>query len=918
MSRGKSVCDGENVARVFRRGGFSGRIGKTPPLKRRATPAGLKTAHTCAVCLLLGICFLLVGAPLASAQQKDNPVADPKAIVVSGNACFTILTPQLIRMEWAEDGKFEDHASLVFINRRLPVPKFTNTEFGGVLVLTTDALSLTYHRGNAAFSTENLKVDFKLNGESVTWTPGLEDKGNLQGTIRTLDGVKGSTPLGAGLISRDGWVLIDDSDSPLFDKSDWPWVMPRPEGKRQDFYLFAYGHDYKQALADYTRVAGKIPLPPRFAFGTWWSRYWAYTDTEFEELVRGFQQHDIPLDVLVIDMDWHPTFRPFIGVKWREIKKDQSGQMLGWTGYTWNKTYFPDPPKFLDWAHRQGLKTTLNMHPASGVQPHEEQYPEMARAMGIDPATKKYVPFDITDKKFAENYFKILHHPLERQGIDFFWLDWQQEHKTSVAGVNPTWWLNYTHFTDMERRGKRPLLFHRWGGLGNHRYQIGFSGDTETAWDSLAFQPYFTATAANVGYGYWSHDIGGHKSGRVGPELYTRWIQWGAFSPILRTHTTKNTQAERRIWAFPAEYAAIMRDVFLLRYALMPYIYTAARAAYDTGISLCRPLYYDYPEAAEAYEFKDEYLFGSDMLVAPVAAAVSEESRLAKKTIWLPPGTWIEWFTGTRLQGPAKIERSFALNEIPVYVKAGAVVPMQPKMRNTGEKPVDPLILTVFPGDSGVTRVYDDAGNTPGYQQNEFSWTTVRHSQLDDGTRKIEIFPVEGGFPGMLSARGYEIHLPMTLPPISVHANGANIPYAGAAPGWRFDGDTLTTIISVPQTRVNQKMEVLVKSPAAPHELLDGVPGKLARLRAAMDILNGSWPRGWSPDILIDAAQAGRRISLNPASAQPELQKLQRDFPAVIEEIRKMDVDCAVLLRALAHLGRVATCVPALKPDAPM
>jgi alpha-glucosidase (family GH31 glycosyl hydrolase) len=108
------------------------------------------------------------------------------------------------------------------------------------------------------------------------------------------------------------------------------------------------------------------------------------------------------------------------------------------------------------------------------------------------------------------------------------------------ARRQPTWWLNYVHFTDQQREGKRPLLFHRWGGLGNHRYQIGFSGDTVSVWDSLAFQPWFTATAANVGYAYWSHDIGGHMPGAVEPELFTRWVQFGAFSPILRTHTTKN------------------------------------------------------------------------------------------------------------------------------------------------------------------------------------------------------------------------------------------------------------------------------------------------------------------------------------------------------------------------------------------
>ncbi|PYQ35756.1 MAG: alpha-glucosidase [Acidobacteria bacterium] len=859
--------------------------------------------------ILLTLLFLAIALP-ATAEQMWDAVADAKAVVIEGSARFTVLTPRLIRMEWAVDAHFEDHASLVFVNRRLPVPTYTTAHEEGWLVLRTAQITLRY-KPSAEFTNDNLLAQFDLNGQTVTWTPGMDDKGNLQGTIRTLDGVKGSTPLGAGLISRDGWVVVDDSQSPLFDNSNWPWVTERPKGERQDLYLFAYGHDYKQALYAYTQVAGKIPLPPRFVFGTWWSRYWAYTDTEFEEIVRGFQEHDIPLDVLVIDMDWHPTF----GVKWWENRKDQSGHTLGWTGYTWNKIYFPEPTRFLDWVHKQGLQTTLNMHPASGVQPFEEQYAEIARAMGIDPATNAYVPFDITNKKFAENYFTILHHPVERQGIDFFWLDWQQEQNTNITGVNPTWWLNYTHFTDMERRGKRGLLFHRWGGLGNHRYQIGFSGDTITVWDSLAFQPYFTATAANVGYAYWSHDIGGHMRANLGskpaagvlpdpdyPELYTRWIQWGAFSPILRTHTTKDPWSERRIWAYPAKYATAMRDAYLLRESLIPYIYTAARAAYDTGISMCHPLYYDYPEAAEAYEFKDEYLFGSDMIVAPIATPVSDDSRLAAKSIWLPPGTWIEWFTGTELKGPAKIDRSFALDEIPVYVKAGAVVPMQPKMRNIAEKRVDPLILTIFPGESGEARVYEDAGNTLGYKSSEFAWTTIRHSRQADGTHKIEILPVNGAYPGMPATRGYEIRLASTLPPESVSVGT-----------WRYDASMLTTLITVPPTAVNRPVEVIVKESVAPATLVSGVRGQLGRLRTAMDILNTSWPDGWSPDILIQAAQTGRRITLQPSTAREELEKLQRDAPTIVEAISKMDVDCRMTATALNHLGHATTCVPALK-----
>ncbi len=680
--------------------------------------------------------------------------------------------------------------------------------------------------------------------------------------------MKGATSLEPGILFRNGWAVIDDSERPLFDDSDWQWAIPRPAGKRQDWYFFGYGHDYKITLQDFTRVAGKIPLPPRFAFGMWWSRYWAYTDQELKQLVHEFDIHDVPLEVLVIDMDWHETF----GLRWHQKRRDQAGQRLGWSGYTWNKTLFPDPGGLLAWCKKQGLKITLNLHPASGVQPHEEKYAEMAQAMGIDPASKKYVPFDIVDKKFAENYLKILHVPQEEQGVDFWWIDWQQQHTTNLPGVNPTWWLNYVHFTDMERRGKRPLIFHRWGGLGNHRYQIGFSGDAISVWESLAFQPYFTATASNVGYGYWSHDIGGHIPGEVSPELYTRWIQFGIFSPILRTHTTRNFKAERRIWAYPVDYFLIMREALLLRYALLPYIYTAARNAHDTGVSICRPMYYDFPESDEAYQFKDQYMFGDDLLVAPITESISDETMLAIKKIWLPDGDWVEWFTGAKLSGPGIFERELALDEIPVYARSGAIIPMQPKMKHSSSSPIDPLILTIFPGDSGATRIYEDRGNSLGYKKGKFSWTSVHFSKPGDSTIKIEIEPVEGKFPGMLQERAYEIRLPGMLPPESIKCNHQEIAFRKAEnePGWRYEGDKLMPIIALPKFAIHEKVEIRVQfsDAAFSHgKILDGFPGKLARLKRVMPLLNSLWPREWSPDILVEAAQTGNRIGLNPASA---------------------------------------------------
>ncbi len=832
--------------------------------------------------------------------EATEPKADPKAIVTVGTARFTVLTPELIRMEWAADGKFEDHASFVFLNRRLPVPRFEVSKQDNGVVLKTSALTLTYAPtgSDTRFTPANLKIELTVDDKPVTWHPGDVDPDNLQGTTRTLDGAVGSKtrePIEPGLVSRSGWALVDDSTRPLFDstdfsfkqgeKSPWPWVLERPAGERQDWYFFGYGHDYRKALGDYVRVAGRIPLPPRFAFGAWWSRYWDYTDQELDELVRGFHENDVPLDVFVIDMGWHISKEQLEALG----EKDQSNHSLGWSGYTWNKTLFPDPEDFLARLHNEGLKTTLNLHPASGVEPWEQAYPAMAKAMGIDPATRKYVPFNLTDKKFATAYMDLLHHPLEKQGIDFWWLDWQQEQRTEMPGVMPTWWLNYVHFTDQQREGKRPLLFHRWGGLGNHRYQIGFSGDTVSVWDSLAFQPWFTATAANVGYAYWSHDIGGHMPGAVEPELYTRWVQFGAFSPILRTHTTKNPESERRIWAYPEPYSSILRSTFQLRYALEPYTYTEARRTYDTGVAFFRPLYYDWPQAAEAYDSKGEYIFGDQMLAAPVTTPADKATGLATEKVWLPKGEWIEWPTGKHLTGPTSVDRSFTIDQTPVYLRAGAIVPMQPPMRYTGEKPVDPLIVNVWPLDPGAHSeysVYEDSGVAVEYQRGVFARTPIKATQEGD-TLKVEIGPVAGAYPGMLKARAYEIRLPDDWPPASVTVNGAAIRHATAhdkdmQSGWSFEGNTLTTMIPTPKLSTATKVTVLIKRAAglaARRNELDGFAGAMTRLRGTYDAMNQLWAVSFPPDILVEAMQTGDRLSYHPERAADEIAHFHELLP---------------------------------------
>lgn len=744
----------------------------------------------------------------------DNPKADAKAVVTSGNARFTVLTPQLIRMEWSADGQFEDRATLTFVNRETPVPEFKVRESKSKLTITTPALTLTYLK-NGKFSDKNLKAVFTLNGREVVWTPGMENPQNLLGTTRTLDGADGSKlkePMEQGILSRAGWSLIDDSQRHVLtpDGSEWEeWVEARPEGDRQDLYLFAYGHDYKQALADYALVAGRAPMPPKYTLGYWWSRYWQYSDNEFVDLVNKLKSMDVPIDVLIVDMDWHETW----GLRKSNSPKDEYGQRIGWTGYTWQKELFPSPANFLKWTENEELKVALNLHPASGIQPYEAVYDDFTKEYGWSEKGKS-VPFKIDERKWADAYFKTVLEPMERNGVDFWWLDWQQWKESKYTpGLSNTFWLNHTFFNHAERQnpGLRPFIYHRWGGLGSHRYPLAFSGDTYATWPMLAYLPYFTATASNVNYGWWGHDIGGHMFHKTqkatDPELYTRWLQYGVFTPIFKTHSTKDPRIERCIWCFP-DHMFLMRDAIRLRYTLAPYIYNAARENYDTGVGMCRPMYYDYPESDKAYETPEQFMFGNDILATTITQPVDSITGLAPRTIWFPEGTWFDCATGSMYEGGRTEELHYTLAENPHYAKAGSIIPMNPATVKNLQQPCDTLVLTFIPGGDGQLRHYEDDGMSQQYKTN-YAVTTVTKKQ-EGNTVRVRISPREGSFAGASDNRSYELRFPAVFPPKSVKVNGKELAYSRfpKAGEWTYDGYTLAPVIYTGTTACDAPVEI--------------------------------------------------------------------------------------------------------------
>ena len=743
--------------------------------------------------ILLILALLAVSAVSAGAEEY-NPVADSSAVVLCGNARFTVLTDRLIRMEWSEDGIFEDNATLAIVNRRLPVPHFSVKRSETALTLRTDRLTLVYRGGE--FTRDNLSVSFRMNGKTVSWHPGADESGNLMGTTRTLDGCHGFSKISSrdnymekGVLSRDGWAIIDESSRHLLvkDGSDWgEWVAERPQGRRSDLYIFAYGHDYPGALSDFTKVAGKIPLPPRYTLGYWWSRYWAYTAEELLEIGSQMRSRGIPMDVFIIDMDWHETWKE----RARRLGKDEFGQNPGWTGYTWNGDLIPDPEGLLNELHSMRYKLALNLHPASGIRPSESCYNAfiedyLSRTDDYDGPEGYVFPeggytyagydkpvgkagyrapsaFRLSQQAWADAYFNSVIRPFEKIGVDFWWIDWQQwKEDRYCKGLSETFWCNYAFFNDKARRARvqggdarRPFIYHRWGGLGSHRYQLGFSGDTFCEWSVLEFLPYFTATASNVCYGYWGHDIGGHMNAEPGPtdpEMYTRWLQYGVFTPIFKTHSTASKDLDRRIWSYPTHYE-YMRDAILLRYELSPYIYDAARYSYDSGVSMTRPLYYYYPEDDRAYSYNREFFFGDNILATVLCAPAGPDGK-TECTMWFPAGNdWFDMAHHNMIKGGTVRTLSYGISENPWYVRAGAIIPLAGKGITDLQTPGNEWRIMIAPGNGESSYVhYEDDGLTNSYDT-EYA-TTLITSRASSRRTVVTVAPRCGSYRGMDAGR---------------------------------------------------------------------------------------------------------------------------------------------------------------------
>jgi len=569
----------------------------------------------------------------------------------------------------------------------------------------------------------------------------------LGGYRRSLDGYTGTSGdprLFPGLLYRDGWYLLDDTVSALYNGTT---ATPRPDrGARpyQDGYVFGYGQDVKAALGDLARLTGGPKLLPQWAYGVWYSEYIDRTAADYRDRVLpAFREHGVPLDVLVVDTDF----------KARNT----------WNGWQFDTAKFPDPQGFLDWAHREGLHTTLNIHPS--IQGSD---PAFAKAQGIahgklarGSCDDCYV-FDWGDPDQLRAYLE-LHRGLP---TDFWWLDWCCDgSSSSLRGVTPDSWINEQYaklggfafsrgFGSLQAggySGSGPLPTGPWA---EKRTTLHFTGDTSSTWGALKGTiGYTSAEAASTGMSAISHDIGGHNdtTGLRGSEtyldngqvryttklpddLYARWVQLGAFQPITRLHSN---HSDRLPWQYGPAAQASATKFLNLRERLVPYLYTLAEQANRTGVPVVRPAYLDYPSSPEAYSTVDsQFLLGPDVLVAPITTP----GEVGSTRVWFPPGRWTDYFTGQVYQGNSWATVSAGWDSMPVFLRAGGML----VERSEGSS--DALTVHVTAGARADFTLYEDGGRTRLTQRDgilvvqqakaaERDWTIVVHRA--DGSSRV-------------------------------------------------------------------------------------------------------------------------------------------------------------------------------------
>ncbi|HVF51754.1 MAG TPA: TIM-barrel domain-containing protein [Pyrinomonadaceae bacterium] len=510
-----------------------------------------------------------------------------------------------------------------------------------------------------------------------------------------------------------------------------------------NYYVFTGGAERlpKTVVADYTKLTGRTELPPVWSLGYQQSRYSYFPEARVREIARNFRERRIPADVIHLDIDYMDGFRIF----------------------TWDKTRFPDPPKMLADLRRDGFRVVVIIDPGIKVDENYAAYRE-GRAGGFFHRTAAGQEFharvwpgvcafpDYTNPQ-TRAWFGALYKTNLDEGISGFWNDMNEPGTFGEENQPPqpnvthdpakTFPLDVRHAGDglagnharyhnvygMQmarstfegvkklRPEARPFVLTRAGYAGIQRFSAVWTGDNVPTWEHLQLTIPMLTNLGVSGVPFVGADIGGF-AGNATPELYARWLQAGVLTPFLRTHIGNNLQ-DREPWSFGSEFERINRSMIELRYRLLPYLYSVFQEHTETGAPVMRPLWFEYPNDYAIYspvpQF-EEYLVGADLLVAPVLTQGD-----VKRPVYFPKGdAWVDWHTGTRHEGGTFAVVDAPIERLPLFVRAGAGIPMQPVIQHTGEMSRAPLSLLIATGADRTSRFYEDAGDGYEYRRGAY------------------------------------------------------------------------------------------------------------------------------------------------------------------------------------------------------
>lgn len=655
--------------------------------------------------------------PLGRQFSVDSTKArsDTKAIIQGNKYRISVISERVVRLEYSASGQFIDRPTQLVKRRNLGLPDFSLRQDTHILEVSTKYFTLTYLKeqpfvGPKVDPMKYLKITLmsREKDRNKDWFVGQAEARNLLGNMISVD-MKTPKPLDRGLYSLDGFVSFDDSVTKVIMEDGTLADAPKDH---MDIYVFMYDKDFKQALLDYFKMTGAPALIPRYALGNWWSRNITYDDKSVRELIRNFEKNKIPLSVMLFDHDWHPRN---VG-QYKDLK----------TGFTFNKQLFPEPEKMIDEFHKRGIRVGLCVNPTNGIYPHEEYYKNIAEALGLQES--KIILFDPLNPKLLDVMFKMLLHPLEAKGVDFFWNDSMGENN-----ITKLWALNHYMFLDSGRASnKRPMFLGRGSVYAPHRYPILYGGSSEISWEALKKLPFMYLNAANIGVSWWSHDVGGNHGGIEEGELYVRYLQLSTFSPILRFHGARGIYYKKEPWLWDVETEEIATDYLRLRHRLIPYLYTEAYNYTKAGTPLIQPFYYNYMWVYDDVLYRNQYYFGSQLLVCPILDKMDATMNRTIHRFFIPDGTWYDFITGKKFPGNKKYVSFFKEEDYPVFAHAGSIIPLSNRSdyNNTG-LPLD-LEIQIFPGVSNTYTLYEDDGVTALYREGYFLKTSIDYNYLRD------------------------------------------------------------------------------------------------------------------------------------------------------------------------------------------